>query len=439
MSQTASSPAPLRVLFVCTGNAGRSQLAQAICTLAGGRSVLAESAGVAPWAQLHPMAVRLMEEKGVNLAAHRPKGIPAVADRAFDLVVTLGDPARERLPLRLKGNPLRMHWDIADPADADGTPESERVFRHTLGQIEKRMSRLVEEAPRFIRPGALHWQPGINSGLWITEDLDETHPAVAAAAGFKAMEVSPYLRAEHFNVRDAGQIRRVRRGADNAGIAIWSLHSRDVGDITSPYPAIRQTQIDELLWCLDAAEELGATAVVSHLQILGRHFDDLPSAEAHLADAMTRLASRAEASPVRFALENGYACKEGQWTRDMFRRVAPFSPAAFGYVLDTGHANVAGDLADIEAGIGERLISLHLNDNSGTDIHQTGGKGTVDWARIARLLKATRYDGCLMWEIGANRKDFNPQLLIDTMTGHRQLMEYLAEGHSCGGQGGLGS
>ncbi len=386
----------------------------------------AESAGVEPWAALHPMAVRLMQEAGMTLEGRYPKSVGQVAQKAFDVVVTMGDPARERLPLRLRGNPLRLHWDLADPADADGTPESESVFRHTLRAIRERIVELLEKCRTFPRPQALCRQPGIGSGLWINEVLDERQPAVAAAAGFKAMEISPFLWKDHFDIRNKEQIRRVCRGADDAGVAIWSLHSRDVGDMTSPYPAVRQTQIDELLWSLEAAEELGAGVVISHLQVVGKHFGDLAAAEARLAEGMALLESRAERSPVRYALENGFACREGQWARDLFRRVAPFSPAAFGYVLDTGHTNVAGDLGEVEEGIGERLISLHLNDNNGTDEHLSAGKGTVDWARVARLIKATGYDGCLMWEIGAKRVDFNPQALSDAMAGHRLLMEHLA-------------
>jgi sugar phosphate isomerase/epimerase/protein-tyrosine-phosphatase len=416
----------LQVLFVCTGNAGRSQLAQAAAASHDDDLATYESAGVKPWAALHPTATKLMRERGVNDAAHYPKDLAALANRSVDVVVTIGDPACELLPQRIPGNPYRFHWDIADPAEADGTPESEAVFRATLAQIEQRISGLRAQLARLSSPSLLRSRPGINSGLWSTEVLHESHLALAVEAGFKAMEVSPYINLEHFDVRDADHVRRIGRGAKDNGLAIWSLHSRDVGDLTSPDPAARQAQLDELRWCLDAADMLGATAVVSHIQVVGRHFSDLASAEARLADGMDELAPRAEVSAARIALENGYARRNGQWTRDMFRRVAPFSSAAFGYVIDTGHAHIAGDLEDIENGVGQRLISLHLNDNDGDhDIHLTGGQGTVDWARVARLLRATDYDGCLMWEIGVGRDEFNPQMLTDAMRGHQHFMEHL--------------
>lgn len=416
---------PPRVLFVCTGNAGRSQLAQALCAARGG--LVVESAGVRHDPALHPMAVELMQERKLDYSSQYPKPISAVADRTFDVVVTIGDPARELFPLRMPGNPFWIHWDIDDPGRANGTPELEAVFREALAQIEKRISELDAQIGPLHRPGDLHHQPGISSGLWGKEALSPEHLKIAAKAGFKALEVSPFLWAEHFDFRDAAQIERIRQASQDYGLPIWSLHSRDVGDLTSPDASIRQTQLDHLSWCLDAADLLGATVVVSHIQVIGRHFADLLAAEARLAEGMQELTPRAESSVARLALENGYARKDGQWTRDMFRRATPFSPAAFGYVLDTGHANIAGDMDDVEKGIGERLISLHLNDNDGErDIHLAGGQGNVDWSRVARLLCATNYTGCLMWEIGAGRTDFNSQLLTDIMTGHQRLMEHMA-------------
>jgi len=134
------------ILFVCTGNAGRSQMAEALCRQLAGDSVVVESAGVEPWDHLHPMAVKLMAERGLNLSDHYPKGVRAVRDRAFDLVVTIGEPARMKTPLDLPGDPNRIHWDISDPADADGTDDCERVFRRAAEAIEQRLPKLLQTA-----------------------------------------------------------------------------------------------------------------------------------------------------------------------------------------------------------------------------------------------------------------------------------------------------
>lgn len=132
----------LALLFVCTGNAGRSQMAQALFRRRMGDAVRLESAGVDPWPHLHPMAVATMAEQGLSLDGHYPKPVAAVAGQGFDLVVTIGDPARTRLPRGPFAAADWVHWDIGDPADADNTPDSEATFRATARAIEEQLPEL---------------------------------------------------------------------------------------------------------------------------------------------------------------------------------------------------------------------------------------------------------------------------------------------------------
>ena len=133
-----------RVLFVCTGNAGRSQMAQVMFRNLAQGQVIVESAGVEPWDRLHPMAIRIMSERGLDLRGHYPKPVSAVMDQVFDIVVTIGELARTRLFTSMPGDPQRIHWDISDPADADNTLQSESVFRYTAQVIEQQLPELLE-------------------------------------------------------------------------------------------------------------------------------------------------------------------------------------------------------------------------------------------------------------------------------------------------------
>ena len=133
----------ISVLFVCTGNAGRSQIAQALFSTMAEDGVSVISAGVDPWKDLHPVARRLLEERGIDTAQLHPKHVATFADTPVDWIVTLGDRAHRETP-RMAGNPIRLHWDIADPADADGTGREEAVFRNTVAAIEERLPRLLE-------------------------------------------------------------------------------------------------------------------------------------------------------------------------------------------------------------------------------------------------------------------------------------------------------
>lgn len=130
------------VLFVCTGNAGRSQIAQALFARRFGRVLRVESAGVSPWKTLHPMAVKLLLEQGHSTASLFPKHVDTFARQRFTAVVTIGEPARAFLPKPLQEATVRLHWPIADPADADGTPDSEAVFRSAWMAIEHELEGL---------------------------------------------------------------------------------------------------------------------------------------------------------------------------------------------------------------------------------------------------------------------------------------------------------
>ncbi|OGV78923.1 MAG: hypothetical protein A2340_03240 [Lentisphaerae bacterium RIFOXYB12_FULL_60_10] len=129
------------ILFVCTGNAGRSQMAEAMFKARVGTGVEVFSAGVEPWPDLHPMARKLMAEQSLDLTGHHPKHVRQFVGKDLDIVVTIGDRAGAETPA-FKTGVRRIHWDIRDPADADGTPDSERTFRWTCRAIAERLPEL---------------------------------------------------------------------------------------------------------------------------------------------------------------------------------------------------------------------------------------------------------------------------------------------------------
>src|SRR5262245_8496706 len=101
----------VRVLFLCTGNSSRSQMAEALARARSGGRIEAHSAGSAPKA-LHPHAVRVMsEEHGIDLAGHHPKHFDSFAEKRFDWVISLCDRVREVCP-EFPGQPETVHWSI---------------------------------------------------------------------------------------------------------------------------------------------------------------------------------------------------------------------------------------------------------------------------------------------------------------------------------------
>ena len=121
MNQVVGGTRITRILFLCTGNAVRSQMAEGWARhLLGGR-VEAHSAGIAPRG-LDPRAVRVMAEAGVDISQQRSKHADELKNVEFDLVVTVYDHAREQCPLYFR-RARQLHHSFEDPAAAAGSEE----------------------------------------------------------------------------------------------------------------------------------------------------------------------------------------------------------------------------------------------------------------------------------------------------------------------------
>jgi len=132
-----------KILFLCTGNACRSQMAQGwAMKLMGGR-VWAWSAGTTP-AGLSSRAVQVMREAGIDISNHRCKHVDELKHIAFDCVITVCDRANENCPAWLGGG-TRMHVPFDDPAHAEGDREQAlEVFRRVRDEIRDFITYLPE-------------------------------------------------------------------------------------------------------------------------------------------------------------------------------------------------------------------------------------------------------------------------------------------------------
>ncbi|HTS89938.1 MAG TPA: arsenate reductase ArsC [Gemmatimonadales bacterium] len=136
---TLPSDRPLRVLFVCTGNSARSQIAQTVLNRKGRGRFVAESAGSQPAEQVNPLAISTLERHGFFWTGHAPQGLDAVMGQPWDFVITVCDRAKETCPI-FPGQPVIAHWGMPDPAEATGTEEErQRMFDDTLLLISRRL------------------------------------------------------------------------------------------------------------------------------------------------------------------------------------------------------------------------------------------------------------------------------------------------------------
>jgi protein-tyrosine-phosphatase/DNA-binding transcriptional ArsR family regulator len=134
---------PARVLFLCTGNSARSQMAEALVQQLAGRAVEARSAGSHP-KPLHPNAVRVMREHEIDLEGKRPKHLSEFVDQQFDFVISLCDRVREVCP-EFPGHPDTIHWSIPDPArQGQDDEETYPAFQRTAAELSLRIPFLLD-------------------------------------------------------------------------------------------------------------------------------------------------------------------------------------------------------------------------------------------------------------------------------------------------------
>ncbi|HYS06825.1 MAG TPA: arsenate reductase ArsC [Candidatus Dormibacteraeota bacterium] len=142
---------PIRVLFVCTGNAARSQMAEGLANYLGKGRIEAKSAGTFPAGFVVGHAVAVMEEHGIDISRQYSKGIDDVPG-AFDCVVTLCDSAVQECPVPLlEGH--HEHWSTYDPSFAEGGPDAVReAFRQVRDRLETQISALIDGLLQEERP-----------------------------------------------------------------------------------------------------------------------------------------------------------------------------------------------------------------------------------------------------------------------------------------------
>jgi thioredoxin type arsenate reductase len=132
----------VRVLFLCTHNSARSQMAEGILRELGRDRVETTSAGTEV-TRVHPLAVREMAERGIDISGQRSKHMNEFLGERFDYVVTVCDNAREACPI-FPGDPERIHWSIPDPSAVEGDEKAQRTaFKRAADELTTRLRYLL--------------------------------------------------------------------------------------------------------------------------------------------------------------------------------------------------------------------------------------------------------------------------------------------------------
>jgi arsenate reductase len=144
---TAMNADPIRVLFVCTGNSARSQIAEALLKDFGASDFAVFSAGTEPKG-VNPYTTRVLGEIGLDWSGARSKSVTEFVGQPFDYVITVCDRARQTCPV-FPGQHNSLHWGLDDPAEVEGT-DADRLeaFRRTRTEVATRLRPFVELARR---------------------------------------------------------------------------------------------------------------------------------------------------------------------------------------------------------------------------------------------------------------------------------------------------
>lgn len=226
--------------------------------------------------------------------------------------------------------------------------------------------------------------------------------AMIVEAGFQAIAIG--ARPEHSGYDTADGRRRIAALVDDCRVRVDSVHAPfPEGDrLCSLDEAERSESIRQCEVAIDAAEELGTDVVVIHLNT-----DADASVRERMLDrgfgSMASLSEHALGRGVRLALENSW----GEPYAEMLHAImGEFAEAPVGFCFDAGHGNVDGVGVGDLLRYGDRLLTVHLHDNLGTDAHMLPYEGNMDWGRIIGALRDVGYRGNLLLEVATHDSEF---------------------------------
>ena len=135
-----------RVLFLCTGNSARSQMAEAFLRKYGGDQFEAFSAGLDPKG-MNPLTVRVMNEIGLDLSGQYSKGVQEFGGKMMiNILITVCDQAEKNCPTSWPWNSKKLHWSFEDPAAVEGSEETRiQKFREVRDQIDQKVQAWLKE------------------------------------------------------------------------------------------------------------------------------------------------------------------------------------------------------------------------------------------------------------------------------------------------------
>lgn len=270
------------------------------------------------------------------------------------------------------------------------------------------------------------WPIGLSTGCFYYRSIFEVLDAIHAS-GFRQIEVCSFRH--HLDYHIESDVKRAGERMRDLELHPFSFHApfADAIDITDPNEAVRRAAVDELLTACHAAAVMGVRHIVLHP---GPERSGRPPQEEflermrHAADSLNIVAKACSGLGLQLLLENMLPHLLFGHTSDMLFLLGEIRECNVGTCLDTGHANLAGDLGTVVNKLSGHLKMLHVNDNRGnSDAHLCPGDGVIDWRWLLGELKRYHFKGSLILELSSRPEEPLEEVIARGRRAHDYLVE----------------
>ena len=268
------------------------------------------------------------------------------------------------------------------------------------------------------------WPVGLSTGCFYQHSIFDCLDLISRG-GFNLIEVCSYPA--HLNYHDRGMVVRAARRVEELGIETYSFHApfADNIDISSRDSDLRNAALKEIFRAAEAAAAFRVRYFVIHpgpeswdLKEESERFERLKWA----AETLNQVAERCSELEIGCVFENKLPHLLFAHTSDLLWILASMASVEVGVCLDTGHANLTGDMHTVIQKLSGHLRMVHAHDNhGGSDQHLAPGTGFIDWNRVLMELEKTGFHGGIILEL-SHMNDMQ-RLLLEARKAKRFLRE----------------
>lgn len=269
------------------------------------------------------------------------------------------------------------------------------------------------------------WLIGISTGCFYKTPITNILTDIRDG-GFTILEICSFP--DHLPYHDKDAVNRARDEINKLGLEVFSFHAPFAShiDITSLDEESRRHALKNILAACDAAATLGARHIVIHP---GPESEGKPRAEElymrmeNGAQALSIVATHCRNLGLQLLLENMLPHLLFGHTSDILYMLGAIRETNVGTCLDTGHANLSGELFTVVHKMSGHLRMIHANDNHGDwDAHLVPGDGNIDWTRIVHELTKSNFNGAVILEL-AGSNGISPSEMLERARRGRQFLQ----------------